>query len=299
MIGQALTKALITKGYHVIILTRNVTGTKPQPDLSYAQWNPKAQTYDRAAFQEADAIIHLAGANVADGRWTKKRKQEIVDSRVQSGALLVKALRETENKVTTVVSSSGIGWYGSDPQVPNSHAFTENDPAAKDFLGTTCLQWEQSIQPVTALQKRLVIFRTGLVFSNEGGAYAEFKKPMRFGAATILGSGTQIVSWIHIDDIVNLYITALENSSWSGVYNAVAPQPVSNETLIKSVAKQHGGFHVTMHVPELALKTALGEMSVEVLKSATVSSKKLQDAGYTFLFDTIDKAVHQLEASNT
>lgn len=163
LIGQALTQALVNKGYQVVILTRSVTNKKAASNTSYAQWDVNAQTIDREAIQGADFIVHLAGANVAEGRWTAKRKAEIVNSRVQSGALLVKALTEIPNKVKAIISASGIGWYGPDPQIPNPKPFVDEDKAGDDFLGATCVQWEGSIQPVTALGKRLVIFRTGLV----------------------------------------------------------------------------------------------------------------------------------------
>ena len=137
--------------------------------------------------------------------------------------------------------------------------------------------------------------RTGIVLSKKGGAYAEFEKPLRFGVASVLGNGKQVVSWIHVDDLVNVYIDALKNESWHGVYNAVAPQPVSNKTLIQTIAAQRGGFYVTVPVPAIALKAVLGEMSIEVLKSATVSCKKLQAAGYTFLFPDINIAIQNLQ----
>jgi uncharacterized protein (TIGR01777 family) len=294
LIGQALTNALIAKRHEVIVLTRNLNDRKTTKRLRYALWDANAQTMDKYAIAQADFIIHLAGANVADGRWTEKRKQEIRDSRVRGGELLVKVLQEIPNAVKAVISASATGWYGPDPVIPNSKPFTENDPAATDFLGSTCKQWEESIQPVTELGKRLVLFRTGIVLSNRGGAYAEFKKPLRFGVASVLGNGRQMISWIHIDDIVQLYINALESDSWQGVYNTVAPQPASNKQLITAMAKQRGRFYMTTHVPELALKTALGEMSIEVLKSTTVSASKLEKRGYPFLFPHIDTAVRNL-----
>lgn len=294
LIGQALTKALVLKGYQVCILTRSAAGKKAADNITYAQWDVATGTIDNGAVQQADYIVHLAGAGVAEQRWTEKRKQEIVASRVQSGALLLKALRENRNNVKAVVSASAIGWYGPDPQVPNPTPFTEEDKPADDFLGRTCVQWEQSIQSVADLGKRLVVLRTGIVLSNRGGAYAEFKKPLRFGVASVLGSGNQMVSWIHIDDIVNSFIRAIEDETWNGVYNAVAPQPVSNTTLIQTIAKQRGGFYITAPVPAIALKAALGEMSIEVLKSATVSSKKIEQAGYTFSAPHIVAAVKDL-----
>lgn len=294
LIGQALTRELVAGGYSVIILTRGRSAAARQSGVQYAQWDVERQTIDKDAVGKADYIVHLAGANVAEGRWTEARKREIRDSRTKSGALLVKALREYPNRVRAVVSASAIGWYGPDSQVPNPQPFTESAPAYPEFLGDTCRQWEDSIAPVMELGKRLVILRTGIVLSAEGGAYKEFEKPLRFGVASVLGNGRQVVSWIHIADLVGLYLTALENERWQGVYNAVAPAPVSNRELIGTIAKQRGTFYITTKVPEAALKAALGEMSIEVLKSATVSSRKVEEAGYRFLFPNIGVAVHNL-----
>lgn len=288
---------LIAKGYDVIILTRQKNKRSQIPHLYYAYWDMEQQTIDENAIKKADYIIHLAGANVAEKRWTTKRKKEIEESRTKSGALLVKALTEIPNKVQAVVSASAIGWYGPDMQIFNAKSFVETDPPANDFLGTTCQQWERSILPVMELDKRLVILRTGIVLSTNGGAYAEFKKPLQFGIAAILGSGEQIVSWIHIEDIVSLYIYAIENKNMQGIYNAVVPEPVSNKQLILSIAKAKGGIYIPIRVPAFVLKTVLGEMSIEVLKSATVSSEKVASAGYSFLFPNIKVAVENLEKS--
>ena len=293
LVGSALTRKLTDKGHDVIILTRN---RKPDTkNIRYKEWNVEQGTIDAAAITEADFIIHLAGASVADGRWTEKRKKEIEDSRVQSGELLVKMLHNLPNKVRAVISASAQGWYGADPRIPNPRPFVETDGADDQFLGMICKKWEASIQPVTAMDKRLVIFRIGIVLSNRGGAYAEFKKPVKLGAATILGSGKQVVSWIHIHDLVRLFVSAVEDNAWQGVYNAVAPNPVSNKNLIMEIARQRRGFHLPFKVPAFALKVALGEMSIEVLKSVTVSSRKAEEQGFEFLYPTIDKAVASLE----
>jgi len=300
LIGKALTKALVNRGHDVIILTRDKSKEKDSNKIYHAEWNIKKQTIDRDAIHRADFIVHLAGANVAEKPWTKKRKREIVDSRVKSASLLIKAL-ETPNKVKAVISASAIGWYGPDDLTPNSTAlgeerrsFIETDPPANDFLGATCRQWESSIQPVVELGKRLVILRTGIVLSNEGGAYAEFKKYLNFGIATILGNGKQVISWIHIADLVRLYIEAIENDKLHGIYNAVAPNPVTNKTLVLEMAKQLNKFHVPIPVPSFALKTVLGEMSIEVLKSTTVSSEKIESTGFQFMFLDIETAVYNL-----
>lgn len=292
LIGAALTKELRRKGYRVIILTRK----KKTNEADAKEWNVDEGRIDEEAVREADYIVHLAGANVAEDRWTAKRKKEIVDSRVRSGELLVKALAEIPNGVKALISASAIGWYGPDPSIPNPKPFVESDKAHNDFLGQTCVKWEAAIEPVVQLNKRLVILRTGIVLSNEGGAYAEFKKPLKFGLASILGSGKQVVSWIHIDDLVAQYIAAIENESYVGIYNSVAPQPVSNKKLILDIAKQRNKFYLPVPVPAVALKIALGEMSVEVLKSATVSAERIIVAGYRFLYPDIADAVKNLES---
>jgi uncharacterized protein (TIGR01777 family) len=295
MIGKALTQALIERGFNVIVLTRNISDKqKAKIDkLSYTIWDLKKRTIDKDAFAKADYIIHLAGASVAEKRWTKKRKQEIVSSRVDSGKLIVDSLKNLPNNVKTVVSATAIGWYGPDKN--DGKEFKEEDPSSNDFLGQTCKQWEAAIEPASFLGKRLVKLRIGIVLSNEGGAYPEFKKPLKFGLATILGNGKQIVSWIHIDDLVRAILFAMENKKMEGVYNAVAPHPVSNKELVLEIARKvRGRSYIPVHVPTFALKIRLGEMSVEVLKSATVSSEKIQQAGFIFQYSNLESAISQL-----
>lgn len=300
MIGKAFTKALLEKNYTVIIVTRSLEKQTSVPGLKYANWNIRDQTIDADAIAEADHIIHLAGAGVADKRWTAKRKKEIVNSRVKSGELLIKALKEIPNKVRTVISASGIGWYGPDltpspsPKGKES-GFVENDPSYNDFLGQTCKQWEGSLDPLLQIGKRLVKLRTGIVLSKEGGALKEFEKVLRFGIAAILGNGKQVMSWIHIDDLVRIYIMAIENEKIKGVYNAVAPYPVINKKLVLTLAEEKKGkFFVPVYVPSFVLKMVLGEMSIEVLKSVTVSGKKIHDAGFVFQYPHIEAAFKNL-----
>ena len=300
LIGKALTKSLLDKGYRVIILSRNPDAPANRSGESrstLALWDINRGTIDPAAIRDATHIIHLAGANVGEKRWTQKRKKEIIDSRVRSGELLVKALKEIPNQVRTVISSSAIGWYGPDPvNDPAFKGFSETDPSSNDFLGTTCKAWEEAIRPVVTMGKRLVTFRTGIVLSREGGAYPEYRKPVSFGLATILGNGKQAVSWIHLDDLVRMYVKAVEDESLSGVYNAVAPTPVKNKDLILAIAKLvKGWFYIPVYIPAAALKLVLGEMSMEVLKSATVSCGKIHNKPFTFLYPSIEAAVRHLE----
>jgi uncharacterized protein len=296
MIGTALTEKLISKGYDVIILTRKKKNSNG--NISYAEWNIEKGVIEKQAIEKADYIVHLAGANVGEKRWSKKRKQEIVDSRVKSSQLLVKYLESTPNKVKAVVSASGIGWYKEDPQIPNPKPFVETDPPDDSFLGNTGKLWEESIKPVKDLGKRLVYLRTGIVLSNEGGAFPEFKKPFLFRTATILGNGKQVVSWIHIDDLVNLYIYAIENENLSGIYNAVAPETVSNKKLMNTIGDSLNKKYISVPVPEFALKIVLGELSIEVLKSATVSSAKIEGDGFEFKYRNVEDAINDLIHAN-
>jgi hypothetical protein len=296
MIGRRLTQLLIEKGYDVIIVSRQLSVlSREKGKVTYANWDIDKQTIDQEAISKADHIIHLAGAGVADKRWSKERKEEIVNSRTQSSALLVKALAENPNHVKTVVSSSAIGWYGPDTEKSLKQGFSEEAAADTAFLGETCRLWEASIEPVTQLGKRLVKLRTGIVLSNEGGAFVEFKKPLKGGLATILGSGKQFVSWIHVDDLCHMFMAAIENESMSGAYNAVAPHPVTNQYLTITLAKKMcGKFYIPVYVPSFILKIMLGELSIEVLKSANVSSRKVQLTGFDFTYPTVEDAIAQL-----
>lgn len=296
MVGQQLTQLLVLKGYDVIIVSRSESTKRPHAKVSYAVWDIDKQQIDAEALAKADHIIHLAGAGVADKRWTEERKQEIVDSRIKSSTTLVRALAKLPNKVQTVVSASAIGWYGADTATSIGNGFAEDEPANTEFLGETCRLWEKSIEPVTQLGKRLVKLRVGIVLSNTGGALVAFKKPMKFGIAGILGSGNQVISWIHLDDLCKMFAYAIEQPQLHGVYNAVAANPVSNKQLTITLAKiMRKSFYIPLYVPAFVLKVLLGEMSIEVLKSATVSNKKIAYTGFKYDYPVIEEALKSLK----
>jgi uncharacterized protein (TIGR01777 family) len=168
-------------------------------------------------------------------------------------------------------------------------------PADHSFLGDTCKQWEECVAPVKEMGKRLVTYRIGIVLSTKGGALAEFMKPLRFGIAPILGNGRQIISWIHIDDLCRLFLYAIEQEKLNGVFNAVAPNPVSNKLLTTTLAGiQKGKAYIPAYVPSFVLKLMMGEMSIEVLKSSTVSAEKIRKTGFQFLYPTIAPALQDL-----
>lgn len=293
MIGTGISKVLIQKDYHVIVLTRNPTRIPHQvPGVQYAKWDMENGFIEKEAFARANHIIHFAGANVGSTRWTKKRKLEIIDSRVRSGKLLADAIQNMPNKVRTLLSASAIGWYGPDPVIPNPAPFTEELEAYGDFLGQTCKLWESVLDPIEKKGIRLLKFRTGMVLSPRGGALKEFLMPLKFRVATVLGNGKQIHSWIHEEDLYNLYIKAIRTPAMQGVYNAVAPQHVSNRDFIKTLARlKYGKGYILFRVPALLLKIVFGELSIEVLKSATVSSDRLQSTGFEFKYRSIKDAL--------
>jgi len=301
LIGSALTRHLIERGYDVIILSRTKNLTSDHPKISYSYWNVSQKLIDAEVIKKVDHIIHLAGAGVMDKKWTDDYKKKILESRTKSAELIISCLKENAHHVKTFVSASAIGWYGEDPKpLERKEGFIESDLPSKSFLGETCLLWEASVEPVTALGIRLVKLRTGIVWSNNGGAFKEYKSPLNFGLATILGSGKQIVSWIHIDDLCRMYCTAIEDIYLRGSYNAVAPEPVSQKKMILTLGQRmRNKFFIPVYVPGFILKWNFGKRSIELLKSATVSNKKIKATGFTFLFPSIESAVDDLISHST
>lgn len=289
LVGKALTQLLLAKGYKVIVLSRKADTTATDSNLQFAQWDVAKKQIDIEAVQQADYIVHLAGAGVMDSKWTDAYKQEIIDSRVKSGELIVETLKNNTNKVKAVISASAIGWYNETNTV-----HTEDEPADDSFLGSTCKLWEASMQPVTDLNIRLVTYRIGIVLSKSGGALKEFMQPLKFGVAGILGDGKQFVSWMHINDLCRMFLYAIENEQLTGIYNAVAPNPVNNKMLTLTLAKKMRRFFIPLHVPSFILKLMLGGRSIEVLKSSNVSNKKIEAAGFEHTYKTIDVALEDL-----
>jgi len=293
MVGSALTQRLTGSGHSVVILSRGARTSK-NPLIQYSSWDPYQGRIEENAIREADYIVHLAGANVAEKRWTAKRKQEILESRVRSGEFLVESLKKIPNRVKAVLGASAQGWYGAGSVIPNPKPFVETDPAHSDFLGSTCQSWEQCLQPLASMGIRLVQLRIGIVMSTNGGALAEFIKPVRFGISPILGSGKQIISWIHLDDLTCLIEWTLLNETVSGIYNAAAPNPVSNRSLMQVLSRACRRPFIPIPVPSFMLKLILGEMSIEVLKSTTMSVAKIQQAGFSFQFPRLEEALNDL-----
>jgi uncharacterized protein len=293
LLGQSLVETLHQHDYHVIILTRSLQNKVSDDKTSYALWDVKARTIDVAAVQKADHIIHLAGAGVIDKKWTDAYKKEIIESRTESSRLLVNTLANNPHSVRSIVSASAIGWYGED-KMPGK-AFTEDDPPDSSFLGETCRLWEESISAAEQLGIRVCKIRIGILLSRHGGAFAEFTRPVKFGFATILGSGKQMVSWVHVEDVCRIFLQAMQSTKMSGSYNAVSPSPADNKTLMLKIGEAiKGKFFIPVYVPAFVLKIMMGQRSIEILKSATVSCSKIKETGFTFIYPSLEAALAEL-----
>lgn len=286
LLGRALTSALQEKGYQVAWLSRKAG---MEGKVRRFGWDVDRSYIDPDAIAWADAIVHLAGEGIADKRWTNKRKQQIIGSRVRAAELLMDAIAKHPGKIKTIVSASAIGFYGK-----TTKPAVEEQSAGNGFLSESVTLWEQATSKFQTTGARCVTLRIGIVLSRAGGAYAELTKTAGLRILPVVGSGKQIYSWIHIDDLVRMMMFALENNI-TGTFNAVAPAPVNMHDLMHTIARIKRGFYFLPPVPGILLKLVLGELSDTVILSQEVSGKKMLDAGFLFHFPDIGSAVMQLE----
>lgn len=287
-IGTELTKLLLSKGYQVSILSRS---EKNIPKVKTYIWDVKAQTIDENAIKEADYIVHLAGKNIGGDRWTAEVKKEIIASRKNSTELLQKTIAKHNPKLKAFISTSAVGIYGSKK---SDKTFTEKDAPGKDFLADVCVQWEENLADIADLGIRTVIIRTGVVLSKKGGALEQMALPVKLGAGAALGTGKQYIPWIHIDDICALYLKAIEDEAFTGVFNGVGTQHINNKDFTKAIAKVLKRPCFLPNIPEFVIKTALGEKAVIALKGNKVSADKIVKFGFKHKFTTLDEALKNL-----
>jgi len=287
LVGQHLARRLISKGYEIVMLSRHA-GEKNR--IKLFRWDVQKGEIDHAAFHGVNHVIHLAGAGVAEKRWTKAYKQEIRDSRIRALRLLFETVKERNIPLKSLVSASGVSIYGLDP----AGIVSETTAPAFDFLAKVSIDWEEEALRFEKLGIRAVMLRTGVVLAKESGFIPEVAKPMKFYAGAPLGTGKQWVSWIHIDDLCNIYVKAIEDSSMNGPYNAVAPHPVTNrEITVKMGRKLHRPVWLPP-VPAFVLRLLVGEVTEILTTGQNVSSQKIEQAGYSFLFPDIDAALDNL-----
>jgi uncharacterized protein (TIGR01777 family) len=275
---------LVQRGHSVVHLGR----TKKSGNVPSFRWDIHNGDIDEGVFTTADTVIHLAGAGVADKRWSASRKHEILESRTKSTALLARYIKKFPT-IKTVVCASAIGYYGFNL---SDEVFTEDSAAGNDFLAQVVKAWEDEADKIMA--PRLVKLRIGIVLSEKGGALKEIANPVSWGVGAPLGTGNQHISWIHIDDLCRMFIKAVEDDSMQGVYNATGPDAVTNRKLTVAIARILDEPLWLPTVPPFVMNMLVGEMGEIVLNGSVVSSKKIQEAGFEFQYATLEKALENL-----
>ncbi len=257
-------------------------------------WNIKKNYIDEKALVNVKHIINLAGAGIANKRWSEKRKKEIFDSRINSTKLLLNTIKEKNIKVKSFISASAIGYYGA---TTSDAIFDESSPNGKDFLSFVCSEWEKASKNFSnsnIFEKRIIL-RLGVVLSNNGGALKKMIKPIKLNIGAVLGKGNQFMPWIHIDDLCSIISFAIEGKLKNEIYNAVAPEHTTNKDITHLLASLYGKKILFPNIPGWFIKILFGGASVLLLKGTRVSSEKLISEGYSFKFPTLKSALLNLK----
>ena len=291
LIGSEIVKVCHERDIDVNYLTTSKDKISRDSNYQGFFWNPDDGVIDQTCFEGVEAIINLVGATISE-RWTDGYKKEIITSRTDTAALLKATIEKYNFPVKHLVSASAIGVYPDS----KTNYYEENFPkVSESFLGTVVEKWENAVDEFEALDIDVAKVRIGLVLSDKGGALPEIIKPMKFGAGAAFGSGKQWQSWIHIEDLARLFVYVVENEL-TGIYNGVAPNPVSNEELTKTAAEVLNKPLILPNIPKFAMKLALGEMHILLFESQRVSSTKIEDAGFSFKFHHLQPALNDLLA---
>ena len=286
LVGGELVSLLLKNGIQINYLTTSQKKIQKQDLYNGFYWDPEKGIIDENCIDEVDVVIHLAGAPIAK-RWTKEYKEEILESRTLSTNVLYNLIKSKENRIHQLISASAIGIYPDSLDKVYSEDNTEVDDS---FIGSVVEKWEEAVDSFSRLGIRVAKVRTGLVLSGKGGMLAEIAKPVRFGMGSAFGSGNQMQSWIDIEDLVDIYYYIL-NNELEGVYNAVAPYPVTQNELVKCVAKVLNKPYFMPNIPKFAMDLVLGEMHMLLFTSQNVSAKKIIGQGYQFKYLSLEKAL--------
>lgn len=287
MIGKELSKALTGRGYHVSILTR---GDSRTAEYEYFHWEIEKGTIDKNAFTDLDYIIHLAGENLGASRWTKKRKIQLINSRVKGSELLFNYVKQNDVKLKAFISASAVGIYSVSSD--EGELYSESSPAGNNYAAQMCIAWENAADNFSKIGTRTVKIRTGLVQDVYDPALKKILQLAKFGILPVFGRGKHFYPWIHIQDLVSIYISAIENENMEGPFNAVAPELISNIGYIKKI-KDTLGKGLIIKIPAFIFKLMFGEMSEIILKGTKIKSK-LHDNDYKFMFSTLESAMKDL-----
>jgi uncharacterized protein (TIGR01777 family) len=289
-IGRLLCDFLTKKGYEVSVLSRRrSTSSKYKTYL----WNYKENFIEEEAILTCDYIIHMAGAGIADKRWTSQRKKEIIDSRVKTSTLLFKTLSNHKNKVKGFISASGAGYYG---QLTSDKTFLETDLPGSDFIGQTCKQWEAAVNQIKTLNIRTVNLRIGMVLMKNGGAIEKMAKPFQLGLGSALGNGNQIIPWIQANDLQRIILQAIVNKDMHGPYNCCSPETTHNLEFTKTLANTLHKKLWLPHTPVWLLKIILGQRSILLTEGSKLSTKRLLSTGFAFNYPCLQDALSEILA---
>jgi uncharacterized protein (TIGR01777 family) len=291
LIGTELVSLLLQNGISINYLTTSKNKIVNELNYNGFYWSPEQGIIDENCLMGVDSIINLAGANISK-RWTNSYKQEIIESRLLSSALLFKALKSNPNQVKQIVSASGTSIYPNSDSIIYDENSTQVNPS---FLGNVVIKWEESTDKFASLGLKVCKLRTGIVLSSKGGALVEMLKTIQLGLGSSFGSGKQIQSWIHIHDIAALYYFAI-NNDLDGVYNAVSPNPVTNEELTFTIAKVLKKPLFMPNIPKFIMSLFLGEMHELLFENRNLSAKKIIDKGFVFKYKTIGEALKNILA---
>lgn len=291
LLGRTISQILLQNSHHVVWLSRDTGNYK---GIQKFKWDLSTNFIDEKAFEGVDGIIHLAGASIADKRWTDAYKKEIIDSRIKSSELLFNYISKNNYPVKTFIGGSAMGYYGSEI---SQKVFKESDAPGSDFLAKTCILWEKSYEPFISKEIRTVIIRTGVVLSRHSGAYAKMAPPFKLGFGAAVASGKQNFAWIHINDIANMFVHALQHQHVTGIYNGVSSEFINNKEFSKQLAKSFNKPFFMPNIPAFLLKIAMGEASVMVTGGVMVSNEKIKETGFKFEYETAKTALEDLASS--
>lgn len=289
-VGRQLCAYLADQNFEVSILSRR----KNENSLYKTYlWDYKHSLIDNKALENCDYVVHLAGAGIADSRWTPQRKREILESRIKTTILIHKALSRMNHKVKAVVSASAVGYYG---QINSDKTFVENDPPGSDFVAEVCKKWEEENRKFEEIGIRSVQLRIGIVLMKKGGALEKMVQPFKYNLGAVLASGKQIIPWIHVEDLIRIIYQGIQLTQMQGPYNACSPYPVTNSTFSKLLAKTMKKTIWLPNIPAFALKIILGNRAVLLTKGSRVSAEKIIDTGFKFNQPELEPALRNLLA---
>lgn len=293
LIGKKIIPILADKGYEIIIFTRNIDSAKNKfgnSKIDFVKWDYTVPIENiKKCLDGCEVIINLAGASIGDRRWNESYKKIIYDSRILTTKKIVEAISKCNEKPKTLLSSSAIGYYGT----TGEETLTEGSPGSSDFMASLCKDWEAEAMNAEKYGVRVAIFRTGIVLDKEEGALKRFTLPFKLFTGGYQGKGNQWVSWIHIDDLINLFLFALENKNMESAINTTTQFPVTNKEFGKILGKVLKR-PCYLPVPGFVLRLAIGEFSEYILKGRKVIPEKAIDNGFVFKFEKLDIALENL-----